>query len=79
MYLKILDLQNMDLETCELDPAHFLTAPRLAWEAALKNTIEKFDFLTDIHMFLMVEKCIRGGICYSVYRYVKAHNKYIKD
>ena len=69
----------MNLETSELDPAHFLTAPGLAWQAALKNTIVKFDFLTDSDMSLMVERCIRGGIYHSVYRYVKAHNKYIKD
>ena len=27
----------------------------------------------------MVEKSIRGEICHSVYRYVKANNKYMKD
>ena len=30
-------------------------------------------------MLLMVEKGIRGGICYSIYQYVKANNKYMKD
>ena len=30
-------------------------------------------------MLLMVENCIRGGICHSIYRYAKANNKYIKD
>ena len=30
-------------------------------------------------MVLMVEKGIRGGICYSIYRYTKANNKYMKD
>ena len=29
--------QNMYLKIYELDPAGFLTAPRLAWQAALKN------------------------------------------
>ena len=27
----------------------------------------------------MVEKCIRGGICHSIYQYAKADNKYMKD
>ena len=27
----------------------------------------------------MVEKCIKGGICHSIYRYVKANKKYMKD
>ena len=27
----------------------------------------------------MVEKSIKGGICHSVYRYLKANNKYMND
>ena len=27
----------------------------------------------------MVEKGIRGRICYAIHRYAKANNKYIKD
>ena len=30
-------------------------------------------------MLSMVEKGIRGGICLSIYRYIKANNKYMKD
>ena len=30
-------------------------------------------------MVLLVENCIRGGICQSIYRYTKADNKYMKD
>ena len=29
-------------------------------------------------MVLVVEKCIRGGICHSIYKYVKANNKYME-
>ena len=57
----------------------FLSAPGLAWQEALKRPKVKLDFLTDIDMFLMVEKGIRGGICHSVYWYTKANNKYMKD
>ena len=27
----------------------------------------------------MVEKCIIGGICPAIHRYVKANNKYMKN
>ena len=47
-------------EIYELDPAKFLSAPGLAWQAALKKTKVKLDLLTDIDMLLMVEKVIRG-------------------
>ena len=35
----------MCLETYEPDTPHFLTAPALAWQAALKKTKVKLDFL----------------------------------
>ena len=30
-------------------------------------------------MLLIVEKCIKGGICHSIYQYEKANNKYMRD
>ena len=73
MFLKI-------LETCvELDPALFLSASGLAWQACLKKTKVKLELLTDADMLLMVEKGIRGGICHATYRYAKANNKYMKN
>ena len=54
------------------------TAPGLAWQAALKNTKVKLDLLNDIDILLIIEKCIRGEICPSIYRYGKANNKYMK-
>ena len=30
-------------------------------------------------MLLMVEKVIRGGICYAFHQYAKTSNKYMKD
>ena len=60
---------------CELDPARFLTAPRLAWEAAFKKTKVKFDLLTDTDMLLMVENSTRGRMCHSIYLYAKTNNR----
>ena len=69
----------MCLEIYELDPAKFLLAPGLAWQAALKKTKVKLNLLTDIDMLLMAGKGIGGGICHSIYRYAKDNNKYMKD
>ena len=73
------NFRNMCIEVYELDPAHFLSAPRLAWQACLKKTEVKLEFLTDVDMSLMVEKGIRRGICHAIYRYAKANNKYLKN
>ena len=34
------NFRNKCTEIYELDPAHFLSAPRLAWQAYLKKTIK---------------------------------------
>ena len=60
--------RNMSLEIYELDPVRFLSAPGLAWQAALKKTKVKLDPLTDIDMLLMVQKGIKGGICHFIYQ-----------
>ena len=73
------NFRNKCIEIYELDPAHFLSAPGLAWEACLKKTGVKLELLTDIDMLIMVEKRIRGGICHAINRYGKAYNKYIKN
>ena len=72
------NFKHMFLEICEVDPAHFLSAPGLAWQAALKKTEVKLDLLTDIDMLLMAEKGITREICNSIYQYTKGNNKYLK-
>ena len=67
------------IEIYELDPSHFLSAPGLAWQACLKKTEVELELLTNIDMFLMVEKGIQGGICHAIHRYVRANNKYMKN
>ena len=57
----------------EFDLAHLLSAPGLAWQAALKKTIAKLNLLTDIDISsgngrkvlksIILGKDILGGIC----------------
>ena len=72
-------LADVCLKEYELDPAHFLSLPGLAWQACIKKTNIELELLTDYDMLLMVEEGIRGGICHSINRYAKANNKYMKN
>ena len=51
--------REMCVEIYQLVPAKFLSAPGLAWQAALKKTTVELQLLTDIDMLLIVEKGIR--------------------
>ena len=73
------NFRDMCFKEYELDPAHFLSLPRLAWQACSKKTNIELELLSDYDMLLMVEKGIRGGICHSIHRYAKANNKYMKN
>ena len=73
------NFRKASIKTYELDPAHFISLPGLAWQACLKKTGVELELLTDYDMLLMVEEGIRGGICHTVHRYAKANNIYMKD
>ena len=73
------NFRNICIKNYELDPAHYYTAPGLAWEAALKTTDVKLGLLSDIDMFLMFEDGIRGGVSMVSNCYGKANNKYMGD
>ena len=73
------NFRNMCIKVYKLDPARFLSAPGLAWQACLKKTKVELELLTDVDMLLTVEKGIRGEICHAIYRYAKGNNKYIKN
>ena len=54
------------IDIYELDHAHFLSVPGLAWQVFFKKTDTKLELLTDNDMLMMVEEG-RGGICQVIY------------
>ena len=65
------NIRDICIKNYKLDPAHYYTAPGLAWDAALKITKVKLELLPDTDMLLMVEKGIRGGVSMISNRYGK--------
>ena len=62
--------RDISIKIYNLDPAHYYTAPGLAWDAALKVTEVELE-LSDPDMLLMIENGIRGV--------VSAISKYMGD
>ena len=73
------NFRNACMKNYELDPAHFVSLPGLAWQACLKKSNVGLELITDYDMLLMIEDGIRGGICHAIQRYAKANNKYMND
>ena len=73
------NFRDMCIKKYELEPAHFLSLPGLAWQACLKKTNIELELLADYDMLLMVEEGIRGRICHSIHQYAKANNEYMKN
>ena len=47
----------------ELDPAHYVSAPQLSWDAMLKQTGCRLELITDPEMNRMLANSMRRGIC----------------
>ena len=72
------NFRDICIKNYKLDPAHYYTAPGLAWDAVLRITKVELELLSDIDMLLMVEKGIRGRVSMISNRYGKS-NKYMGD
>ena len=70
---------SLSKDVYELDPAHYVSAPQLSWDAMLKCTGIELELVSDPAMFQMIDKGIRGGLCMIVKRRACANNKYMGD
>ena len=69
------NFRNNCIETYELDPGYFLSAPGLTREAWLKRIEVELELLTNPNMLLMFEDGIKSGITQSLNIYAEANNK----
>ena len=83
LYLKTDVLQLADvfesfrsgsMENYKLDPAHYVSAPHLSWDAMLNISKCDLQLLDDAEMFRMLDNSLRGGICMITKRYARANN-----
>ena len=70
------------IDTClkfyKLDLCHYFSSPGLSWDGMLKMSGVELEKISDINMYLFIEKGLRGGISYIAKRHSKANNKHIK-
>lgn len=88
LYLKtdillLTDIFQKFRKTCKqhykLDPAFYITAPSLSFDAMLLKTGVQLELVSDLFIIRMIQSGIRGGLCMCSHRYAKANNKYIPD
>lgn len=73
------NFRSMALNYYGLDPTHYLTLPSFAWDAMLKQTKIELELITDMDIYLMVERGIRGGMTQVTNKHVTANNKYMEN
>ena len=65
--LSLADVFEKFIDTClkfyGLDPCHYFSSPGLSWDAMLKMTGVKLEKISNIDIYLFIEKGLRGGIC----------------
>ena len=66
------NFRNISMNDYGFDPAWYVSAPALVWDAALKITMVQLELLSDTDMLLMTESGIRGDIAIISHRHAKA-------
>lgn len=63
----------------KLDPVFYVTSPGLSWDAMLLHTGVELELISNIEIYQLLEKGIRGGLAQCSLRYAKANNKYLSE
>jgi hypothetical protein len=68
------EFRTVCMKHYQLDPAHYVSAPQLSWDAMLKMTECTLELISDSEMFRLLDGSLRGGISMISKRYAKANN-----
>ena len=71
--------REVSLATYGLDPAHFVTAPALSWNAALLYTGVSLEIPPEVEMHSFFDLGLRGGISQVSNCYARANNAYLGE
>jgi hypothetical protein len=52
------------IDNYELDPANYISAPALSWDAMLLKTKIELELINDIKILDIIERQKRGGLCF---------------
>ncbi|CAH1639518.1 unnamed protein product [Spodoptera littoralis] len=69
--------RETSLHYYKLDPAYYVTSPSLSWDAMLLYTDTELELISDLQMYELLEKGIRGGLAQCSRRHAEANNKYL--
>ena len=62
-----------------LDLCHYFSSPWLGWNTMLKMSEIDLEFISDIGIYLPIERGMRGGASYIVKRHIKEDHKYMQS
>ena len=57
-----------------VNPAHYMSANQMAWDAMLKRTGVPLDLIRDPALYLLIESGMCGGVCMKSKLHAKANN-----
>ena len=73
------EFRNNTLKIYGLCPSIYLSAPALSCDAVLNMTKVELQLISDLDMYILIQKGMRGGASYISNRYSKASNKCLKS
>ena len=72
------NFRNTCFEHYGLDPANYISAASLSWDAMMLKTGVKLELISDLKVLDIIERSRRGGLCFvGSKRHVVANNKYM--